>query len=103
MNDSAFCMDVGQVRAGDGAADTFVKMLQEVNRVTEPMAYGIAAYYPSVTDLLRGMKEHGPGMLEDVKKTANKSGTLTGSRIGPAVSRRLYKVFMGQDPGSTDI
>ncbi|KAL1971332.1 hypothetical protein VTN77DRAFT_284 [Rasamsonia byssochlamydoides] len=103
LNDSAFCMEVGQVKSGEDKADTFVKMLQEVNRVTAPMAYGIAAKYPSVTDLLRGMKQHGPSLLEDVRKSANKNGALTDSRIGPAVSRRLYKVFMGLDPSSTDI
>lgn len=67
FNDSAFCMEVGQVKSGEDKADTFVKMLQEVNRVTAPIAYGIAAKYPSVLDLVRGMRVHGPGMLEDVK------------------------------------
>lgn len=38
-----------------------------------------------------------------LQKSANKNGALTDSRIGPAVSRRLYKVFMGLDPSSTDI
>ena len=74
--------------------DTFVKMLQEVNRVTAPMAYGIANRYPSALDLLDAMKRQGPTMLENVRKSANKNGALTDSRIGPAVSKRLYKVFM---------
>lgn len=102
-NDSAFCMDVGQVKTGEDKKDTFVKMLQEVNRVTASMAYGIVEQYPSVVDLVDGMKEGGSGLLEDVRKSANKNGTLTEARIGPAVSRRLYKVFMGLDPSSTDI
>lgn len=66
-NDSAFCMDVGQVKTGDDKPDTFVKMLQEVNRITASMAYGIMAEYPTVTDLVRGLKAHGPSMLEDVR------------------------------------
>ncbi|KAJ9386879.1 hypothetical protein DTO063F5_3537 [Paecilomyces variotii] len=103
VNDSGFCMDVGQVKTGEDKSDTFVKMLQEVTRVTAPMAYGIATKYPSVVDLVRGMRSHGPTMLENVKKSANKNGALTETRIGPAVSRRLYKVFMGRDPSSTDI
>jgi crossover junction endonuclease EME1 len=69
-NDAAFCMDVGQVKSGEDKLDTFVKMLQEVNRVTASMAYGIAAQYPCVTDLVRGMRMHGPTMLEDVKVRA---------------------------------
>ncbi|KAL1863418.1 hypothetical protein Plec18170_000253 [Paecilomyces lecythidis] len=103
VNDAGFCMDVGQVKSGEDKSDTFIKMLQEVTRVTAPMAYGIATKYPSVVDLVQGMRVHGPTMLEDVKKSANKNGALTESRIGPAVSRRLYKVFMGRDPASTDI
>ncbi|KAF7589277.1 hypothetical protein BBP40_004535, partial [Aspergillus hancockii] len=102
-NDSAFCMDGGQVKPGENPSDTFVKMLQEVNRVTASMAYGIATRYPSAVDLVRGMRRHGPAMLEDVKKSANKNGALTDSRIGPAASKRLYKVFMSLDPASTDI
>ncbi|RAH56237.1 alpha-1,2-mannosyltransferase [Aspergillus piperis CBS 112811] len=103
LNDSAFCMDVGQVKPGENRSDAFVKMIQEVNRVTASMAYGIATQYPSAMDLVNAMRKHGPGLLEDVKKSANKNGALTDSRIGPAVSRRLYKVFMGMDPTSTDI
>ncbi|PYH43792.1 uncharacterized protein BP01DRAFT_424609 [Aspergillus saccharolyticus JOP 1030-1] len=103
VNDSAFCMDVGQVKPGENRSDTFVKMLQEVHRITASMAYGIAERYPSVLDLVRAMRREGPALLEDVKKSANKNGALTDSRIGPAASRRLYKVFMGMDPSSTDV
>ncbi|RDW63122.1 uncharacterized protein DSM5745_10233 [Aspergillus mulundensis] len=102
-NDSAFCMDNGQVKPGENASDAYIRMLQETSRVTASMAYGVVNHYPSVVDLVRGMRRSGPGMLEDVKKSANKNGALTDSRIGPAASRRLYKVFMGMDPQSTDI
>ena len=67
LNDSAFCMEGGQVKPGEDKADTFVKMLQEINRVTASMAYGIAAIYPSARDLIRGMRKYGPLILEDVK------------------------------------
>ncbi|KAL4988707.1 ERCC4 domain-containing protein [Aspergillus falconensis] len=102
-NDSAFCMDSGQVKPGENAKDAYVRMLQEISRVTASMAYGVVNQYPSVVDLVKGMRRSGPGMLEDVKKSANKNGALTDARIGPAASRRLYKVFMGMDPQSTDI
>ncbi|EPS32398.1 hypothetical protein POX_d05438 [Penicillium oxalicum] len=102
-HDASFCMETGQVKTGDGKQDTFVKMLQEVNRVTASMAYGIAAQYSCVTDLVQAMQMRGPGMLEDVKKSANRNGALSDARIGPAASRRLYKVFTGLDPSSTDI
>lgn len=100
---AAFCMETGQVKTGEDKVDTFVKMLQEINRVTAPMAYGIASQYPSVLDLFHAMKKHGPTLLENVRKSANKNGALTDSRIGPAVSKRLYKVFMGLDETSADV
>ncbi|EED13126.1 alpha-1,2-mannosyltransferase (Alg2), putative [Talaromyces stipitatus ATCC 10500] len=100
---AAFCMETGQVKTGEDKVDTFVKMLQEINRVTAPMAYGIVSQYPSAVDLLHAMKKHGPTLLENVRKSANKNGALTDSRIGLAVSKRLYKVFMGLDETSADI
>ncbi|GAM34788.1 hypothetical protein TCE0_015r02594 [Talaromyces pinophilus] len=100
---AAFCMETGQVKTGEDKVDTFVKMLQEINRVTAPMAYGITSQYPSAVDLLHAMRKHGPTLLENVRKSANKNGALTDSRIGPAVSKRLYKVFMGLDETSADI
>src|SRR5271170_1467989 len=104
LNDAGatFCMDAGQVKTGDDARDTYVKMLQEVQRVTPAMAYGIANLYPNVRALVRAFREEGPLVLEDVKKGANKDGAVTDSRLGPAVSRRLYKVFMGRNEWSTD-
>lgn len=60
-------MDAGQVKTGEDAYDTYVKMLQEVVRVTPQIAHGIAGEYPSVIELVRAMKTHGPLLLEDVK------------------------------------
>lgn len=37
------------------------------------------------------------------KKSANKDGSLGERNIGPAISRRLHKVFTDDDPSSTDI
>ena len=103
LNNASFCMDVGQIRTGENALDTYVKMLQEVQRVTPSMAYGIANQWKTVTDLVKAFKDEGPLMLEDVRKSANKDGALSDRRLGPAVSKRLYKVFLGRDPNSMDI
>jgi crossover junction endonuclease EME1 len=100
---AAFCMDAGQVRTGDGAYDTYVRMLQEIVRVTAPMAYGIANEFPSVTKLVRGMEEGGPLRLEDVRKSANRDGALSDRNIGQAISRRIHKIFTGRDETSTDV
>lgn len=96
-------MDVGQIKTGDDKNDTYIKLLQQILRITPPIAYGIAAEYPSVQRLVQGMQKEGPLMLEDLRKSANANGALTDARIGPALSRRIYKIFMGKDPGSTDV
>ena len=101
--DTAFCMDSGQVKTGEDAADTYVRMLQEIKFITLPVAYGIANKYPSVQALVKGLERNGPLALADLKKTMNKDGGLTDRRVGPAISKRVHKVFLGTDPGSWDV
>lgn len=102
LKSASFCMDSGQVRTGDDPADTYIKMLQEVSRVTPSMAYGIAAQWPTVRALVQGFRTEGNLMLEDVRKSTNKDGGWSDRRLGPMISRRLYKVFMGKDPSARD-
>ena len=59
-------MESGQIRCGDDDRDTFVKMLQQVTRVTQSMAGGIASEFASVGALVRAFEESGPLVLEDV-------------------------------------
>ncbi|KAG0651351.1 Essential meiotic endonuclease 1 [Hyphodiscus hymeniophilus] len=101
--DTAFCMESGQVKTGDGPADTFTKMLQEMMRITASVAYGIAAEYPTVQKLVKGLKENGPLALQDCKKSANKDGAFTDRRVGPSISKRVYNVFVCRDAESWDV
>ncbi len=100
---AGFCMDAGQVRAGDDPRDVYVRMLQEMTRVTAPIAHGIAAEHGSVARLVRGLEAAGPLALEACRKSANRDGAFTDRAVGPAVSKRIYKVFTGTDPLSTDV
>ncbi|KAK0388128.1 hypothetical protein NLU13_4372 [Sarocladium strictum] len=100
---AGFCMDTGQVRTGDDVADTYVRLLQEVARVTQPVAYGVAAEFGSVTKLVKGLEEGGPGRLEAVRKCANRDGAFSDRTLGKAMSKRLWQVFLGRDETSTDI
>lgn len=97
-----FCMDVGQVKTGDDRLDTYVKMLQEVQRVTPAMAYGIANQYGTVGELVGAFKREGPLALQGIRKSANRDGAVSERVLGQMVSKRLYKVWMGRDEGSTD-
>ncbi|KAI2772107.1 ERCC4 domain-containing protein [Daldinia loculata] len=101
--DAGFCMEVGQVRSGEGVKDTYLRMLQEVTRVTAPIALGIAAKYGTVSQLVRGLEENGPLVLENCHKCANRDGAFSDRVIGPAISKRIYKIFTSQDPGSMDV
>ncbi|KAH8816229.1 ERCC4 domain-containing protein [Xylogone sp. PMI_703] len=101
--DTGFCMETGQVKTGDSPSDTYVKMLQEIIRITAPVAYGITAEYPTVQTLVKGLEKHGPLALEDIRKSANKDGGVTDRRIGPALSKRVWKVFLGRDEMSLDV
>ncbi|CAJ2511897.1 Uu.00g075220.m01.CDS01 [Anthostomella pinea] len=101
--DAGFCMDAGQIRSGENAKDTYVRMLQEITRVTAPIAYGIAAKYGTVTELVQGLEAEGPLALEECRKSANKDGAFTDRNVGQAISRRVHKIFTGRDPGTTDV
>lgn len=100
---AAFCMDAGQVRSGEDKRDAYVRMLQEINRVTAPVAYGVAAEFGSVGELVRGLERRGPLALAECRKGVNREGELGERTIGQALSRRIYKVFTGGDEESTDI
>ncbi|KAM0428548.1 hypothetical protein ACHAPT_006908 [Fusarium lateritium] len=100
---AGFCMESGQVKTGEDTKDTYVRMLQEIVRVTAPIAYGVAEEFSSVSALVRGLEDGGPTRLEGVRKSANKDGAFSDRIVGQAVSRRMYKVFTGLDETSTDV
>lgn len=102
-NDANFCIDSGQVRTGDTPRDAYLRMLQEVARVTAPIAYGVAAEYGSVAALVKGLEERGPLALEKVKRGVDRTGAVSDRAVGPAVSRRLWRIFTGRDETSTDV
>jgi len=100
---ASFCMDSGQVRTADSPREIYVRMLQEIGRVTAPIAYGIAEEYPSVRKLVKGLEEKGPLALEKVRRCVDRMGGRGDRVVGPAVSRRMWKIFLGRDETSMDI
>ena len=100
---AGFCMESGQVRTGEDVNDTYIRMLQEIARVTAPIAYGVKAEFGSVSKLVQGLESGGPSRLEGIRKTVNKEGDLSDRTVGQALSKRMYKVFTGRDELSTDV
>ncbi|KAF9162063.1 hypothetical protein DFQ26_003886 [Actinomortierella ambigua] len=89
------CMD--GIRSGQNAADTWIRALQEISMVTPQVAKSIAAEYPTMRMLYEGYRicrtiSDAEGMLADI-------AILGKTRvIGRVISKRVYDVFMGQDP-----
>lgn len=102
-SDAGFCMEAGQVRTGQDSKDTYVRMLQEISRITAPIAYGIVSEFPSLGQLIDGLENKGPLALAECRKSANQDGAFSDRKIGPAVSKRVHRIFTCQDPGSTDV
>ncbi|CCU83200.1 hypothetical protein BGHDH14_bgh04293 [Blumeria hordei DH14] len=102
-NNTNFCIDRGQINCGKDTRDTYVQMLQQMRMVTQPVAMGIEAMYPSVQKLFRGLEESGPLALEQCRKSAHRNGSFTDVAIGQAISRRVHRVFLGKDPASWEI
>ncbi|KAF3810855.1 hypothetical protein GCG54_00003032 [Colletotrichum gloeosporioides] len=100
---AGFCMETGQVRTGEDIKDTYVRMLQEIVRVTAPIAWGIATKFETVPKLVKGLEEGGPLVLENIRKSTNKDGGFSDRAVGKSVSKRVHKVFTGRDEWSTDV
>lgn len=96
-------MESGQVKTGEDPQDTYVKMLQEMNRITQPVAWGIVSEYPTVQQLVQGLREEGPLALANCRKSANGNGAFQDRKIGPAISRRVHAVFTERDPTGMDV
>ncbi|KAK2050028.1 ERCC4 domain-containing protein [Colletotrichum somersetense] len=100
---AGFCMETGQVRTGEDVKDTYVRMLQEIVRVTQPVAYGIVSEFGTVPELVKAFEERGPLCLENCRKSTNKDGGFSDRAVGKAISKRVFKVFTGRDEWSTDV
>jgi crossover junction endonuclease EME1 len=98
----SFCIDPGQVRSGEDQHDTYVRLLQEVARITAPVACGIAAEYDTVTKLVRELRRVGPLALENLKRR-NKDGIDSERTVGQAASRRVYSIFTSLNEASTRV
>lgn len=90
-------MDVGQIRSGTDADDTFSKMLQCVHMSTEVVATSIQVKYPTVQTLFKAFVAGGDDLLKDLPITRNRAGTATGRALGPAMSRKIARVLTGTD------
>ena len=64
--DASFCMETGQVVSGKNNEDTYLKILKQLNRITDKEAHGIASQYPNILSLVGAFKTQGPLALENI-------------------------------------
>ncbi|CDR38351.1 hypothetical protein NBRC10512_004035 [Rhodotorula toruloides] len=92
-----------KVVSGKDLQDTYIRMLASLPKVTESVAKGIVAEYPTLRALYeswdrcpseRDKKE----MLVGIGKGRNLDGTATNRAIGKDLSAFIYKVFNSRDP-----
>ncbi|RHZ46109.1 hypothetical protein Glove_634g22 [Diversispora epigaea] len=90
-----------QVRAGKDCCDTWLRMLQEIQQVTQPVAKGILNIYPTVKSLYEAYErcsdqEEAENLLNDVEIASTGLGRRS-RFVNKAVSKRIYEIFMGKD------
>ncbi|XP_072125072.1 probable crossover junction endonuclease EME2 [Mobula birostris] len=81
---------------GKGLLKLWKKQLQQLNRITQPVAMAIAQAYPTPQLLVRAYRQcttewEKQNLLSEVKVEAG--GKRVDRRVGPDISRRLY-IFM---------
>lgn len=101
LKSASFYMGSGQFKTGEDAQETFVKMLENQQRVTPSIAQSVVSRWSSPRELVAAFRRNDNLMLEDVRKSTNKDGGYSDKRIGPVISKRMYKVFLGRDPEAT--
>jgi crossover junction endonuclease EME1 len=102
LKSASFFMGTGSYKTGDTPEETFCRMLEGQQRVTPSIAQSIASLWPSPRELVAAFRASDNLMLENVRKSTNKDGGYSDKRIGPVISKRMWKVFLGRDPEATD-
>ncbi|KAE8205057.1 hypothetical protein A4X06_0g761 [Tilletia controversa] len=108
-----FCTDASRTRTVATDEDTYMSMLQQIPRVTEPAARAIQEEFPTMRSL---MEAYDAALVEDDRRTGSKKasrtddlladcmirnrkdGQASSRRVGPALSKRIGFVLTHDDP-----
>ncbi|GAA6049782.1 hypothetical protein JCM3770_002158 [Rhodotorula araucariae] len=90
-----------KVASGKDLQDTYIKMLAALPKVTEPVAKGIVAEYPTLRALYEAWaacsdEKHRREMLVGIGRGRNLDGTATHRAIGKDLSAAIYRIMTGQ-------
>ncbi|KAJ2804549.1 hypothetical protein H4S07_004204, partial [Coemansia furcata] len=99
--DVASALNVAVIRTGTDLADSWIRALTQIPKVTQPVAQSIAAQYPTPKRLFEAWQR----MASEAEceqllaQLSVASATTAGRRLGSAMSTRIYRVFNEPDPG----
>ncbi|KAG0294253.1 hypothetical protein BGZ98_001840 [Dissophora globulifera] len=90
-------VSVEGIKSGQDSKDTWIKSLGEIHMVTQIHARSIAEEYPTLRSLYEGYRAcsgvyQAQLLLEDIPVIGRRS------TVGRALSRRIYDIFMSEDP-----
>ncbi|KAJ2026207.1 hypothetical protein GGI06_000263 [Coemansia sp. S85] len=99
--DVVTALNVAVIRTGTDLADSWIRALTQIPKVTLPVAQSIAAQYPTPKRLFEAWQRmaseaEGEQLLAQLSVA---SATAAGRRLGSAMSTRIYRVFNEPDPG----
>ncbi|KAI8585684.1 hypothetical protein BDZ88DRAFT_510408 [Geranomyces variabilis] len=102
-SETAWRMTFGDnIRSGDGAKDTFRRMLMMVNGVTEVRANAVVTAWGSLRRLIKEFEtlgaKNGRTLLATLQVNSGTAANPNVRNLGPAVARRIHDVFMETDP-----
>ncbi|KAJ3176724.1 hypothetical protein HDU87_004863 [Geranomyces variabilis] len=102
-SEAAWRMKFGDnIRSGDGAKDTFRRMLMMVNGVTEVRANAVVTAWGSLRRLMREFEtlgaKNGRTLLATLQVNSGTAANPNVRNLGPAVARRIHDVLMETDP-----
>ncbi|KAJ2867629.1 hypothetical protein GGH94_000707 [Coemansia aciculifera] len=99
--DIASALNAAVIRTGTDLADSWIRALTQIPKVTQPVAQSIAAQYPTPKRLFEAWQQ----MASEAEceqllaQLSVASATAAGRRLGSAMSTRIYRVFNEPDAG----
>lgn len=98
-----FCPDGKLRKSGTDGADTWQWMLRQIHMLEENSANAVVKEYPTLNSLFQAYsrctsKGQAERLLEDIVVQRHGKAGETNRRLGPALSKRIYNVIMGEDP-----
>ncbi|CAN6598930.1 hypothetical protein TRVA0_001S06524 [Trichomonascus vanleenenianus] len=85
-------VEIGTIRSGADAKDTFIKSLEQIKYVTPGVAQAISSRYTGIKELRASLTRQGIDALVGIRKGD------TGRAIGRSLAEQIRSIFHSKDP-----